>query len=229
MPATMSILGLIEADHDVLLPIKTEMPTQQIADEVECGICACAAELEILYPSPPVLKRILTLWAQQRSPIWAKLYQTTQIEYNPTYNYDRTETETITRDREGTSESTQHTDAQSSGQSDARTTSNATTNASAARYGYNNANSPSPESTSTQTDNGSDVTLTGDSTSASGSSNGSTHDTESGSESRSVRAYGNIGVVTTDEMIAQYRQTQQFDFVQFVVDDFIGRFCVLVY
>lgn len=53
----------------------------------------------------------------------------------------------------------------------------------------------------------------------------------SGSNSGSFtsRIHGNIGVTTTQQMIEQERKSVQFCMTQFIIDDFISRFCVGVY
>lgn len=43
------------------------------------------------------------------------------------------------------------------------------------------------------------------------------------------RVHGNIGVTTTQQMIQQERDSVLFCMTQFIIDDFITRFCVGVY
>lgn len=43
------------------------------------------------------------------------------------------------------------------------------------------------------------------------------------------RVHGNIGVTTTQQMIEQERNSVQFCMTQFIIDDFISRFCIGVY
>lgn len=43
------------------------------------------------------------------------------------------------------------------------------------------------------------------------------------------RVHGNIGVTTTQQMIEQERESVKFCMTQFIIDDFISRFCVGVY
>lgn len=45
----------------------------------------------------------------------------------------------------------------------------------------------------------------------------------------SSRIHGNIGVTTTQQMIEQERNSVQFCMTQYIIDDFISRFCVGVY
>lgn len=43
------------------------------------------------------------------------------------------------------------------------------------------------------------------------------------------RVHGNIGVTTTQQMIEQERRTVQFCMAEYIINDFITRFCVGVY
>ena len=44
-----------------------------------------------------------------------------------------------------------------------------------------------------------------------------------------LRAHGNIGVTTTQEMIKQEREISRFNIYDFIIEDFKMRFCILVY
>lgn len=44
-----------------------------------------------------------------------------------------------------------------------------------------------------------------------------------------TRRYGNIGVTKATDLIDSYRDTEQFNIYQYIIDSFIRRFCLLVY
>lgn len=48
-------------------------------------------------------------------------------------------------------------------------------------------------------------------------------------DSRTMRARGNIGVTTTQEMITQEREVAQFNLINHIVNDIKNQFCLLVY
>ena len=50
-----------------------------------------------------------------------------------------------------------------------------------------------------------------------------------GKAKRSGRAYGNIGVTTTQQMIEEERRVADFDMVQIIIQEFKKTFCLLVY
>ena len=233
MPATLSLIGLINYNPLILDSLSAAMPTADIALQVKTGLLSESAELEVLYPDATAFKQIFDQWVLQRTPIWDKLYSSTQLQYNPLHNYDRTETETIVHDSTEDATSSSQVDSTRKLAEDVRSTGDNTssTNASAGRYGYNNQTSASPESQSASqtTDHSKGTVLTGQDETSGQTGSASGHIAKAGQESRSVRAYGNIGVTTSDELITAFRETQQFDFVKFVIDDVIGRFCLLVY
>lgn len=98
----LSVAGLYQYDPTIFdslhLPEGLDS-TVAIADIlVECS------ELEILLPDPDLLKESINYWSMAQLPIWERLYNTTQLEYNPIWNKDGTYTETETRDLESTAE-----------------------------------------------------------------------------------------------------------------------------
>ena len=46
---------------------------------------------------------------------------------------------------------------------------------------------------------------------------------------RSGRAWGNIGVTTTQQMIEEQRRVVQFNLTNYIIDEFKKRFCILIY
>lgn len=239
MPATLSIMGLYNADPGVIDPLVSAMPTQDLRQALPAELLSECAELEVIYPNPSTFKTILAAWVKHRKPIWDKLYETTQYDYDPIYNYDRyeehTETRETTRNNEG--EYTTIT----TGNSD-YTPSQIKTVVKDKRYGFNSAVNPAPASEA-ETEVIPDLTLRTTPLSLAGTAKGTartadtshdnTEETQSGTENESIthstRAYGNIGVVSTQQMIGQQREIVKYDLIEDVVNDFKARFCLLVY
>lgn len=57
---------------------------------------------------------------------------------------------------------------------------------------------------------------------------GETVETENGG-SHTLRAHGNIGVTTTQEMIQQQRRIELFNMYDIIIEDFKMRFCIMIY
>lgn len=98
MRATLTTMGLYEYDPSIfdnlLVPQGVDGPTliNQILYET--------SDLELILPDPHYYKTYMEAWAKRRLPVWTKLWETTQYEYDPIANYDRKETwtELETRD-----------------------------------------------------------------------------------------------------------------------------------
>lgn len=67
------------------------VPPQLNRDYIIALILTETEGLETMYPQPDVCKSMLGIWSTIRLPVWQHLYETTQYEYNPIHNYDRTE------------------------------------------------------------------------------------------------------------------------------------------
>ena len=51
-----------------------------------------AGDFSLLYPDWDFMKMMVRVWSSNELPIWEKLYETTNLVYNPIENYDRYDT-----------------------------------------------------------------------------------------------------------------------------------------
>lgn len=242
MRASLSILGLYQREPTLFDEL--ELPGDMNKDVLIDSILYEAASLEAYYPDPNFMKFMIGRWSFMNQSIWQKLYDTTVLEYNPIYNYDRTEewtenekmldgrtaasTETETRNLK-TGE-TSRTDSNG----DVTTTGTMKTELNVS--GYNEVTfTPSEETIETpdtMTSNNVIVDGTRDSTDT-GTVSIDKKDTESLDRKRdnlrTGRAFGNIGVTTTQQMIQQERETALFNMYNVITDSFVDRFCLMVY
>lgn len=242
MRASLSILGLYQREPTLFDEL--ELPGDMNKDVLIDSILYEAASLEAYYPDPNFMKFMIGRWSFMNQSIWQKLYDTTVLEYNPIYNYDRTEewtenekmldgrtaasTETETRNLK-TGE-TSRTDSNG----DVTTTGTMKTELNVS--GYNEVTfTPSEETIETpdtMTSNNVIVDGTRDSTNT-GTVSIDKKDTESLDRKRdnlrTGRAFGNIGVTTTQQMIQQERETVTFNMYKVITDSFVDRFCLMVY
>lgn len=242
MRASLSILGLYQREPTLFDEL--ELPGDMNKDVLIDSILYEAASLEAYYPDPNFMKFMIGRWSFMNQSIWQKLYDTTVLEYNPIYNYDRTEewtenekmldgrtaasTETETRNLK-TGE-TSRTDSNG----DVTTTGTMKTELNVS--GYNEVTfTPSEETIETpdtMTSNNVIVDGTRDSINT-GTVSIDKKDTESLDRKRdnlrTGRAFGNIGVTTTQQMIQQERETVTFNMYKVITDSFVDRFCLMVY
>lgn len=252
MRAKLSLLAMYNYDSSLLdglsLPTNLESERETIID----NLLLETAELEILYPEFNTMKSAIKLWSRKNSPVWGKLYKTTVLEYNPIWNKDATitETEQTTGNNTG-SKTTEETinrdyDENSKTDSETSTTGNSTTSSTQNRetddfvYGFNNTN-PAQKSKTTETNTitGTDESTTSgdgtektdrnidDDTKRNQTENSTGNST--GSRTYERRETGNIGITTTQQMINEEREVDQFNIIDYIVNDFKNRFCLLVY
>lgn len=218
--ATMSVMGLYEWDSTLfdLLSI----PEGLNKDNVVNSLLAEVSDLEVLYPNPVVMKNLIGIWSASCQYKWQHLYNTMLLEYNPIDNYDRTETRSLTSQGSGTN-TTGGSDTITEGGSDTAS-GNATTLEKVA--GFNSA-SPSLVDKGEQTGQHTGTTQYGKTIDTDYGKTGT--DTFSRSDSETIRARGNIGVTTTQQMIESEREVADFNMYDIIINEFKQRFCLLVY
>lgn len=204
---TMSVLGLYNYDN-------TLFSTMQVPEGVDRdnilvpNLLAELAELEVLYTDPEIMKTLINVWSRKQLPVWEKLQATVNLEYNPIYNKDGYYEETENTERENSNSTTDNISA---------TVTDAGTNLNQVAA-FN----------SSQFENREKDTLNNSRT-ESQTNTGTSSGTESGEVTRSRHEYGNIGVTTTQQMINEEREVVKFNIVNYIIEDFKQRFCILVY
>lgn len=176
------------------------VPKGMSKDVVVDNLLLETASMDVLYTDPVFLKAAITVWSQERIGVWQKLYDTTLLEYNPIENYDRIEE--AQEDNTGHSHST-----------DQRSSSgNNTTTGSRTSY---------DSGTFADTDRA--VMQGSDTASGAGSADSSSQ------RILKSRIHGNIGVTTSQQMIESERNVAAFCMTEYIINDFISRFCIAVY
>ena len=85
------------------------------------------------------------------------------------------------------------------------------------------------KATPTVTEDVTDELQHGESITTSGSTTHGTTVTESREGSHELHAHGNIGVMSTQDMIKQEREIALFNLYDIIIDEFKQRFCIMVY
>ena len=204
---TLSVLGLYNYDDtlfdNMVVPAGVDKTNVLIPN-----LLADLAELEVIYPDPEIMKTIIEVWSKKQLPVWSKLMDTVNLEYNPIYNKDGYYEETETRDLANTN---RITDRISGSVTDEGSNTNSVSAFNANDFQNREKdtieNERREEAENTSVSNGTD---TGDIT-------------------RERHEYGNIGVTTTQQMIKEEREVVQFNIVNYIIEDFKQRFCLMVY
>lgn len=92
----LTILGLYEFNEDIFqgFNVPDGMDRDTVLNEIllQCG------NLELIYPSYNILKLAIANWSKVEQPIWTKLYNTENFDYNPIWNVDGTVKEVLDGD-----------------------------------------------------------------------------------------------------------------------------------
>lgn len=226
MRATLSILGLYQREPTLFDEL--ELPGNMNKDVMIDNILYEAAPLEAYYPDPNFMKFMIGRWSFMNQSVWQKLYDTTVLEYNPIFNYDRTEewseNEQMLDKRTLTGTEMETSTDNSSGEIRSSGTVKSELNVS----GYNESSYVPREQTIETPD-----TLTSNTSETDRTVSIDKNDTENMDRKRdnirTGRAFGNIGVTTTQQMIQQERETALFNMYKVITDSFIERFCLMIY
>lgn len=207
----ISILGMYHYDNTLFNDLK--VPTEMDKDIVITEILSQCAELELVYPDLDTMKELIKSWNKSELHIWSRVYEDCTIKYNPIWNVDGEETETITRELSG-----QTSDSSSGKVSNQVDSNNEAINST---KGYNSNSWTEADKTSST---GKDVS----SGSTSENRNGSNSENESITTTKTRG--GNIGVTMTQQMLnADLDILPRLNPYQYIVDSFRKRFCLLVY
>lgn len=181
-------------------------------DEVIACIVEQYGQQTLAHPDPEYMRRYVPIWSNRRLGIWTKLLKTTELEYNPIENYDRTEE--ITEQRETGRQTSTKTTATGG---DITESSNSTEHLVSAENEY----TYQPDSKDTAGENMS-VRRTNDTSGNVG---------ESGTENFIHRnhTHGNIGVTTSQQMIEAERNVVRYSIIEEIAADYRDAFCLSIY
>ena len=179
----ISVIGMYNYNPDIFSSL--DLPPGVDRNTLQTEILSEASDLEMLYGDPDVFAILLHNWGKTMLPVWTRIYKAVTKEYDPLYNYDRTETHNEISSATGTSNNSNLDQV----------------------AGYN---SSALENSGQQT--GSESTS---------GKNETTYE---------HRAYGNIGVTTSQQMLqAELDIAHNTNIYNIIADDFIKKFCIMVY
>lgn len=248
--ATLSIMGLYNYDSSVLdgliqnLPTAAKIPVDEVhvvgrdlnVDALVTELLAQTGELEFIYPNPDAAGKIITAWALLNAERWQRLYNTMWFAYNPIWNKDGTTTRTETESRDLSTTDTGTATNSGAGTETRKlklTETTATTTTETKKVaGYNSddfVNSEQRTDENNGTDEKNDTGTVENTANATSNSTNTKKDNGTITRTYSDRETGNIGVTETQTMILDERKVVNFNMSQIIINDFISRFCILVY
>lgn len=209
-----------------------QLPATMNKDDFINNLLLETAELELLYSRPDFLKFTIGAWSTKELSIWEKLDATLHYEYNPIYNTDRTETETVNEEKRGTSEvNGTSVDSGSASSTSANTYNRNETSVDIQKVSSYDSDSLKVAEENNNTINAKNNDSSTNSSTSRGEStlNQKTLNEDRGKIIRELHTAGNIGVTTTQAMIEEERKVVQFCIDDYIINSFKRKFCILVY
>lgn len=218
----ISVLGIY--NHDNTIFDQFILPKHVDKNILVNLILLRAAELEILYAEPELLKKYINYWSGTHAHVWEHLLETTEYTYNPIENYDRNEewSDTESGNVNGTTSTSgnffEHGQDKGVTQTDTENKNYNTAFNTTDLWQTDQSNSTAFERP--------DISFTRDGNNAAAGTDN--RDTKRDSK-HSGRVHGNIGTMTTQSMIEQERAVAEFNIYDRICNDFIEEFCLLNY
>ena len=237
--AILSVLGLYNVDNTIFdnMTLPVGMDKQTVID----AIIQDCMELEILYPNPDALKVMIGIWAAREKPTFERVYRAELAEYDPIENYNRHQTDA----KEETHSGDDVTVTSNEGTSTDSTTgqSGTTTNASGQlsddtlhKYAAFDSGTLADQTEDVKT--ASSTTTQTEQNTVEQNSRGTTSDSgrhtlthgEKVGETFTSYIHGNIGVTTSQQMLeSELELAPKINTINYIVNSFKMRFCILVY
>ena len=232
----LDLLGIYNFDNTVLdlLEVPEDEDGNELIDKdtLKDNLLMDTAEMEILYPDASFLKLAIGAWSKKQVTIWSELYASTQYEYNPIWNVDGKVVED--RDIKGTDYRTDDHDTTRTHNDTMARTHNDTLTTDSSTYGYNSSTAAPTDKvvaahTGTTSDGHTGTISDAHTGTISDKDTGTIkHDTSDTGKVTTTRT-GNIGVTSTQSLIKEQRDVVQFNIMDYIINDFKNRFCLLVY
>ena len=204
--AKLTLIGLYNNDNTLFDSLT--LPAGIDKTVLVNNILLRSGDFEVLYSNPDFLKPAISLWGQKWSRTFEKWQKALAVEYDPLYNYDRRE-EWVTSEDEATATTGKSTDV---GSTDVGTTSNDNVSA------YND-NTLVPDKQNI---------LTSGSNTVGNTEMENTSDRDR-NEVRTGRAYGNIGVTTSQQMLQAELDIASWNLYEHITDIFLSEFIIPVF
>ena len=232
----LDLLGIYNFDNTVLdlLEVPEDEDGNELIDKdtLKDNLLMDTAEMEILYPDSSFLKMAIGSWSKKQVPIWKELFESTQFDYNPIWNVDGKVVED--RDLKGTDYRTDDHDTTRTHNDTMARTHNDTLTTDSSTYGYNSSTAAPTDKvvaahTGTTSDGHTGTISDAHTGTISDKDTGTIkHDTSDSGKVTTTRT-GNIGVTSTQSLIKEQRDVVQFNIMDYIINDFKNRFCLLVY
>ena len=235
--AKITLIGIenyLNPDHSVFeqMQLPVGIDRQILIDTI---LMRCQ-ECELLYSDPDFLINAVNVWSRKNYRVFDKWEKALNIEYDPLYNYDRTEEYTDTHDGTLTSNGGNTQTNNLTNSTDITRTDNlASTNDETITHSEKAFNDLSYVGT-TQDVVDQDGSQTGTVRNAGTVTDTGTVSTVTNNPAKSdytnphkARLFGNIGVTTSQQMLQSELDIARWNLYEHIADLFCQEFCIMVY
>lgn len=188
--------------------------------------------LTIIESDPDYLQYAITIWTSKQIFVWQKLYNTLLLKYDPIANYDRTEERVFREDTIASNKykADERGNVSNEGTYNNQGSNHIDTNSRHDVYGFNMSDAATAYEDYQTTDGSESFDNShNDSTDTSHNRSSISRDDSIVHNAYKLRAYGNIGVTTTQQMLESERKTVQFNMFDYIIQDFKKEFCLMIY
>lgn len=193
------------------------LPDTLDRDAIISNILLESMQFEAVYTDPAFLQGAIGVWSKKHAWTFNKWAEALQLEYDPISNYDRREEWYD----DGTKNTGSKVDTKTDTSGEGYNFYDNTTDHKVAAYDSDQLHQD--EQTTDE-----NATKTTDSTSSTGSTTGS--EDEKTTNKRTGRAWGNIGVTTSQQMLlSELNEAAVWNITQHITDLFLQEFCIMVY
>ena len=223
--AKITLIGIenyLNPDHSVFE--KMQLPDGIDKETLIGSIILRCQEFELLYSDPDFLIDAVNIWSRKNYWTFDKWVKAINIQYDPLYNYDRTEEWTDTHEGDYSKAGSGNSSGNTSTTNNLHSTNDVTVTHS--EKAFNDSSYVGTTQDVTDQD-------TSDTGTVSGSYSNTNSDNESGDDSfenkHNGRMYGNIGVTTSQQMLQSELDIARWNMYEHIADLFASEFCIMVY
>ena len=193
-------------------------------------------EFELLYSDPDFLIDAVNIWSRKNYWTFDKWIKAINIQYDPLYNYDRTEEYTDThsgnynKNGSGNSSGVTGTTNDLTETHGLATTNDVTVTHSEKAFNDSNYVGTTQDVTDQDTSDTGTITNTGTVTGNYTNNDSSVENgTDGYTNQHNARLYGNIGVTTSQQMLQSELDIARWNMYEHIADLFASEFCIMVY
>ena len=223
--AKITLIGIenyLNPDHSVFENM--QLPAGIDRDTLVGAIILRCQEFELLYSDPDFLITAVNVWSRKNYRTFDKWVKALDIQYDPLFNYDRTEEYTDIHEGKFNNSSTTNGTNGNTRTDNLKDSSDITTTHS--EKAYNDSSFVGTTQDVIDQDDTHSGTVTDN---ANFNSNTGANGTEDYTNIHKARLFGNIGVTTSQQMLQSELDIARWNMYEHIADLFCQEFCIMVY